>query len=133
MPGDDHKPDFPEPADVAAFIVWLYPRPDAKLAVAVDRSFNTVEKWYRSPAGEISATNLLRIVRALGAEKRLAEWLATFTKPVVPTIQLTPDRDVLAGLHTRKGKSPKAAGRTRRAADASKPSPGPRPPKEAQS
>lgn len=44
----------------------------------IDVSYETVKNWYYKPPGEMAATNLLRVVIALGVEKRFYEWIRGF-------------------------------------------------------
>lgn len=77
MADEGHNPALDSSA-VIAFVRSL--RPDADtLARDTGLRFGTVEKWYRTKAIEPSATSLLRVVLALNAEDRFADWLRSFS------------------------------------------------------
>lgn len=78
MADANHIDDFPEQSDISDFLRSLSPRPEGLLEGGL--RYNTVEKWYRDPPAEMSAVNLLRVIKRLGKEQQLAEWLKSFRR-----------------------------------------------------
>lgn len=76
MPENGHKPDFPAQTDIAGFLKTLGKHDDVSRAADIPSS--TYAKWHQSDPAIMSAENLLRVVVALGAEKRFYEWLRGF-------------------------------------------------------
>ena len=69
-----HISAFPDQLAIAAFLRDLGPT-QVEMAEQAGIKYNALTNWFTSEPSEMSAVNLLRLVIALGAEQRLAEWL----------------------------------------------------------
>ena len=90
-----HISAFPDQLAIAAFLRDLGPT-QVEMAEQAGIKYNALTNWFTSEPSEMSAVNLLRLVIALGAEQRLAEWLRSCRDS--PVLLTQAERDALEAL-----------------------------------